>query len=120
MVIRIMKISILILSLLILLIVPPAWAANVTILWTDNSTNEAGFNIERREGTTIMSLGQVGADVTIFVDGTPLAGIEYCYRVNAFNQGGVSTWSNEACITPADPPDGAPSGTTVTQVVKVP
>lgn len=110
----------LIICIWLMLFSSSAWAAKIFISWTDNSTNEQGFKIERREGTTILSLAQVGPNVESFVDSTVLVDIQYCYRVLAYNAAGVSAWSGEACITPVAPVDGAPSGTTVIQVVTVP
>jgi len=72
---------------------------SLTLMWTDNSNNEDGFNVERKLGQTgtFAQVGQVNANVETFVDDT-LPGDElYCYRVNAFNASGVSPWSGEGC-----------------------
>jgi hypothetical protein len=77
----------------------PAWAVQLTLIWVDNSSNESGFKVERKTGTngTFAQVGVVGADTTSFMDGTPTVGSLYCYRVRAYNTGGDSTPSNEAC-----------------------
>src|SRR3990170_4456443 len=78
-------------------------AAQLTLSWTDNSTSEDGFNIERRTGssTTFTQIATVGANVTSYVDGGLLDATTYCYRVQAFNTTGSSGYSNEQCATTA-------------------
>ncbi|MCI0370636.1 MAG: fibronectin type III domain-containing protein [candidate division NC10 bacterium] len=92
---------------LLLLILPviarpeEAAAAQLTLTWTDNSTNEAGFNIERRTGQTgaFALINAVGADVESYTDSSLADGTEYCYRVQAFNGVGNSAYSNVDCGT---------------------
>ncbi|PID59209.1 MAG: hypothetical protein CR986_06950 [Ignavibacteriae bacterium] len=62
--------------------------ANVSLSWTDNSSNEDGFIIERGVGTpTIWGvLDTVSADITNYTDETVLEGIEYSYRCKIYNQ----------------------------------
>ena len=72
----------------------------VTLKWTDKSTNESGFYVERApSGTTsFVRVGQVGANVTTFSQTT--ASGRYIYRVQAFNSttGRVSAYSNTASV----------------------
>jgi S-layer homology domain len=77
----------------------PASAAQLTLSWVDNSVNEAGFKVERKTGTngTFAPVGDVGANTTSFMDGSLSTGSLYCYRVRAYNAGGDSAPSNEAC-----------------------
>ncbi|MGE0823669.1 MAG: discoidin domain-containing protein [Candidatus Binatia bacterium] len=67
--------------------------------WIDNSTNEEGFKIERKIGVagTFVRLVVVGANVTSYTDNEITPDITYCYRVQAFNAAGDSSFSNEAC-----------------------
>jgi titin len=69
----------------------------VTLTWTDHSTNESGFKIERRTGSgAYTELGTVGANVTSYDDSiTPTPGTAYTYRVRAYNAAGNSAYSNE-------------------------
>ncbi len=78
-------------------------ASRLTITWSDKSTNEAGFRIERKTGTTgtYAQIAQVGTNITSFIDMTVTAGTTYCYWVRAFNTAGNSAYSNEACATAA-------------------
>jgi vibriolysin len=86
--------------------------SQVNLSWTDASSNETGFKIERRIGFSgaFTEIATVGANVTTFSNTglTPLT--SYCYRVRSFNVNGNSSSSNEACVTMPDQPPAAPSG----------
>ena len=79
---------------------PPAiTAAQLTLSWSDNSTNEAGFRIERRTGTTgtYAEIATLGVNAVSYTDVNLANGTTYCYRVRAYNAGGASGYSNEQC-----------------------
>jgi hypothetical protein len=80
-----------------------ATAAQLFTTWTDNSTTEASFSIERKTGTsgTYVQVATVGANVTTYTDANLAAGTTYCYQVRAVNSAGSSAPSNEACSTTA-------------------
>jgi len=88
-----------ILTVFFLLFATTASAATLTLTWTDNSNNEDGFNIERKLGQTgnFGQIGRVSTDVTTYIDVTVPDDQLYCYRVNAYDSGGVSPWSVEGC-----------------------
>jgi hypothetical protein len=92
----------------------------IDLSWTDNSTDEDGFKIERKIGAGAFApLQTLGANVTSFSDTTVSASTTYTYRVRSFNAaGGDSAWSNEQqATTPAPPtPPTAPSGLTAAAV----
>jgi uncharacterized protein (TIGR02145 family) len=73
----------------------------INLSWTDNSTNEIGFKIERRIGTSIYAVvGTVNSDVLTFSDTRLTPSTTYTYRVYAFNAVGNSlTYSNEVTLT---------------------
>src|SRR2546428_5845093 len=80
-------------------------AAQLSLSWTDMSSNEDGFKIERKTGTagTYAQIATVGANVTSYPDPNLTGGTTYCYQVRAFNTAGDSPYSNEACgTTPQD------------------
>jgi hypothetical protein len=75
----------------------------INLAWTDNSSNETGFKIERCQGagcTNFAEIAQVGANTTTYVDTGLLPLVTYTYRVRAFNSGGNSGYSNTASSTP--------------------
>ena len=76
-------------------------SSQIVLTWTDNSTNETGFKIERKTAQTNYTLiGNSNADVTTYTDNTVLNNIPYTYRVYAYNNVGNSlTYSNEFTIT---------------------
>jgi hypothetical protein len=85
---------------------PHANAASFQLTWADNSTNEDGFIIERKTGTSgiFARIASVGANVTVYTDSSLADAMTYCYRVNAFNSAGSSAYSPELCgTTPAQP-----------------
>ena len=74
----------------------------ITLSWTDNSGNEAGFRIERCTGagcTNFTQIAQVGAGVTSFSNSDLRRRTDYSYRVRAFNAVGDSGYSNTASAT---------------------
>ena len=79
-------------------------AASFQLTWSDNSSNEGGFNIERKTGTagSFSLIATVGANTTSYTNSNLADGTTYCYRLNAFNSAGASPYTNELCgTTPA-------------------
>lgn len=76
----------------------------VVLNWTDNSIAESGFYIERKNGDTLsvdpfVVIDSVGANITTYFDGGRTPNTTYTYRVQAFNEYGVSAYSNEVTAT---------------------
>jgi hypothetical protein len=82
-----------------------AEAAQLALAWNDNSSDEAGFLVERRLSTqsTFAQVASLAANVTGFLDDNLPAGSTYCYRVRAFNAAGISAYTNEGCGTAGAP-----------------
>jgi hypothetical protein len=96
----------------------PFNAAEIDLTWTDNSTNEAGFKIERCTGsgcTNFVQIATVGANVKSYSNTGLSASTTYTYRVRAYNAGGDSDYSNIAFATTLTPP-AAPSNLKATAV----
>jgi List-Bact-rpt repeat protein len=87
------------LALVVALTTQVAFAGQLQLTWVDNSGGQAAFQIERKVNTdtTYTTLVQQPAGVAGYADGTVTAGITYCYRVQAYDDAGVSPYSNEAC-----------------------
>jgi hypothetical protein len=99
-----------------LIATPGPSCAEIILKWTDNSSNEDGFNVQRSiDQANWNPIATVGPNVTSYAD-TPITGQRY-YRVRAFNQGGNSAWSNTAgafgttCPTPTPTPTAKPTAT---------
>lgn len=82
--------------------------------WADNSSDETGFRLERREGAgSWITVTTLAAGTTSFGDTGLTDGASYTYRVCAFNTTGDSGWSNQPAITAyntAPPAPPAPTG----------
>ncbi len=81
-------------------------SSQIDLSWTDNSTDETGFKIERKTGAggTYGQIDTVGAGITTYQNTGLSASTEYYYRVRAYNADGDSDYSNEANAT--TPPPG--------------
>ncbi len=90
----------------------------IDVTWTDTSDNEAGFKLYRRDnnGGSWQLIATLDAGATTYKDGTAEAGRNYSYKVLAYNNAGVSAWSNEhnAITAAADQPQPVPQEPAVT------
>jgi hypothetical protein len=96
-----------------------ASSSQINLAWTDNSTDETGFRIERCQGvgcTSFIQIAQIGANITTYNDIDLAANAPYTYRVRSYNGGGNSAYSSTATATTFPPPPAAPSGLTATAV----
>jgi titin len=93
-----------------LLTASPASSQRIDLVWADNSVDEEGFVIERREdGDAWTPIVLLPANQTSFADAGLVAAKSYQYRVGAFNGALLSDYSNTATATthslPAAPTD---------------
>lgn len=87
----------------------------IDLAWTDRSTDETGFRIERSvAGASFLPLVTVDANVTTYSDTGLQAGTRFTYRVLASNSGGDSAYSNEASATTPPNPPAAPTDLSAT------
>jgi hypothetical protein len=77
-------------------------STSVNLSWTDNSTNETGFIIERRTSIGNYAIvGKANTNILTFIDNGLTPGTNYVYRVYSYNAIGRSiTYSNEIAISP--------------------
>nr|MDP0503435.1 fibronectin type III domain-containing protein [Verrucomicrobiota bacterium JB025] len=75
----------------------------VTVSWTDGSTNEDGFKIERTiyGAAAWTTLASVPYNTESFTDTTAVPDTKYTYRVAAFNSVGNSSYRSATVTTPA-------------------
>jgi predicted phage tail protein len=71
----------------------------ITLTWSDNSSDESGFKIERCTGascTSFSQIAQVGANITTYRNTGRVTGTTYRYRVRAYSAAGNSAYSGIA------------------------
>ena len=90
-----------------------ASSSQIDLSWTDNSSNETGFKIERKTGSggTYAQIATVSADVTSYSSTGLSEATTYYYRVRAYNSAGNSNYSNDSNATTCP---AAPSGLSAT------
>ncbi|HWS87543.1 MAG TPA: fibronectin type III domain-containing protein [Pyrinomonadaceae bacterium] len=72
----------------------------ITITWTDNSTGETGFKIERSSnGVSFTQIAAVAVNTISYTNTGLTSGATYYYRVRAYNANGDSAYSNTASAT---------------------
>jgi uncharacterized protein (TIGR02145 family) len=78
-----------------------ASTTQINLSWTDNSTNETGFKIERKTGTgSYAVVGNTTAEIITYSDSGLTPNTTYTYRVYSYNSAGNSpTYSNELTLT---------------------
>jgi len=69
---------------------------SLRLTWTDHCGYEAGFRIERDDGSGFVQVGEVNADITTYTDEGLTYGQSYSYRVKAFTTNNESGYSNES------------------------
>jgi hypothetical protein len=75
-------------------------SSQVDLSWSDNASNETGFEVERSTNGSSFSLAAtVGSNVESWSDTGRSANTTYSYRVRAINGGGESSYSNTASAT---------------------
>jgi hypothetical protein len=72
----------------------------ITLVWKDNSNVEAGFVIERKQGSNspFAVIDTTGKDSQQYVDTSIVGGQVYAYRVKAYKDSVFSDYSNEVSI----------------------
>ncbi len=91
-------------------------SSRISLTWTDNANNEAGFKIERStDGVNFSQVGTALANATSYANTSLGAGITYHYRVRAYEGSNHSGYSNVASAT-TQPPPAAPTNLTAVAV----
>ncbi|MEW6160222.1 MAG: fibronectin type III domain-containing protein [Verrucomicrobiota bacterium] len=75
--------------------------SQINLSWTDASSNENGFKLERKvaSDSSFNTIATLEANATSYQDTGLAANTEYVYRLRAFNNVGNSDYSNEARAT---------------------
>ncbi|MDP1860225.1 MAG: carboxypeptidase regulatory-like domain-containing protein, partial [Gemmatimonadaceae bacterium] len=85
-----------------------------SLAWSDNSSDEAGFKLERATGTTgsFVEIATTGSGIAAYLDRNVAVGATYSYRVRAYNSAGDSPYSNTSTLT-VPGPSNCPAPTVV-------
>jgi hypothetical protein len=75
--------------------------SQIDLNWKENSQNENGFSIERRDDkdTLFTPIATVGTNVTNYIDTDLIPGKTYYYRVGTYRDGVYSLYSNQVSIS---------------------
>ncbi|MEK7856870.1 MAG: fibronectin type III domain-containing protein, partial [Acidobacteriota bacterium] len=74
----------------------------VQLTWSDLSSDEEGFIVERQQGQgPFKIIGTTAANVNTWSDSGLTSGVSYSYRIQADKSAGSSHYSNTASATPA-------------------
>ncbi len=80
-------------------------SSQINLVWTDNASDETGFEIERsNDGTNFAKIADVGANTTTYSNAGLTASTRYWYRLRAVNSTGASSYTNIADATTQAPP----------------
>jgi len=71
----------------------------IQLSWSDNSSNEDGFEIYKSTNSgSFVTIGRVNAQTISFIDNNFTSGSTYTYRVVGYNSVGFSDFSNSATV----------------------
>jgi len=91
----------------------------INLNWTDNSSNETGFKIERStDNVNFAQITTVGSGVTSYSNTGLNVSTTYYYRVRATGTAGDSAYSNTANATTQGTSPNAPTNLTATAITK--
>ena len=77
----------------------PGTGGSINVAWSDNSSNETGFLLQRRAANGAWTLLQtLPANTTSAIDSTALPGVVYEYEICATSAGGNSSWATSVSL----------------------
>lgn len=87
-------------------------SSQIDLRWTDNSSIETGFKVERKTGTdgTYSEIATVTSNTTTYSDTGLSEGTTYYYRIRSYSISGNSSYSAEASATTQSIPSGGGGG----------
>jgi hypothetical protein len=93
-------------------------ASRIDLEWTDNSSTETGFTVERSPNgsNSWEGIATAADNTTIYADTGLTPGTAFFYRVAAYNLNGSSGFSNQATAATAEVPPESPTDLLATAV----
>lgn len=94
---------------------------SLTLSWKDNSSNETGFQIEKKNPDGSVQVLNAGANATSYNVSGLVGHTDYTFRIRSTNSAGSSAWSGDLKVTtnyalPNAPTNLVNKGTTATSV----
>jgi fibronectin type 3 domain-containing protein len=87
----------------------------IRLEWTDNSSDETRFEIQRRQGSaSFVAVANVGESVTAYTDNGLEPATAYDYRIRACHDSGCSAYTGASATTDDPPPPAPPSALSAT------
>jgi YVTN family beta-propeller protein len=79
----------------------------IDLSWTDDSSDELGFKIERRRSgdTTYQQIAKVGTNITTYRDADLSSNTTYQYRIRSYNEAADSSYTSVAGATTEESSD---------------
>lgn len=73
-------------------------SSRIDLTWQDNATDETGYKVARKTGEsgTYSVIATTGANTTNYSDTGLMDGVQYFYKIYAYNSAGSSSSSNES------------------------
>ncbi len=94
-----------------------ASASTIELSWSDNSSDESGFRVERSDdGVNFAEIASLPANSSSYSDNNLAPDTLYSYRARAWNSAGISGYSNVA----SSATEVAPPYTEIWQSVRIP
>jgi probable HAF family extracellular repeat protein len=82
----------------------------VSLAWTDRSSNETQFVLLRKTGSGVYArVAVLEPNTTQYTDTSARPNTSYSYILRAYNNGGGSPWTNEVAVTTPDPRPARPT-----------
>jgi lysophospholipase L1-like esterase len=92
-------------------------SAQIHLTWLDNSSNEAGFEIERSDTLGVFNLISTTPANTISFSDTGLSeSTQYLYRIRGINVAGASAYSSDVSVITLPAPPTAPDSLSATAI----
>ena len=91
-------------------------SSSILVTWSDNSSNEDGFTLQRStsSGSGFSTVATLSVGKVLFTDTGLTSSTQYYYRIQAFNDAGSSAYTGQASATTLPTTTSSSGGSTIT------